>query len=342
MGSDRSEVGGASDGANGSGATGRRMGRLGALLDFVAVGRPGDRADQFLLVDRFESTRADWAQFSESDAGRAVRAEDAMLPGNAALPASSMTLQQAAAFAHWRFGRLPTAEEWRLVALGAVRDGTRFPWGQRPDATHANTASLGLFEPTPVGTFESGRRLGADIPYDLVGNVREWTQTVPDPWFVIEGVGESGSYRGCWLQAYRTPALAAWASAGPLLPSGLMIAAGGPRPPREVVGGDFETPMANNYALSQSAQSGNERMLRTGLRVYTTVGELLARLVAHPGSASPEMLDQVDRFLRMGQHQRLFADAYAESPFAALQLPAEGLGGLLQARLGAVASGGGR
>ena len=160
----------------------RRGGRFGSSRDFVLFVGVGGARGEALLVDRFEVTQADWSQFSSQLEGLAA-ASDLGLAGADALPASGMDLAQARAFAGWRLGRLPTSDEWRRVTAGG--GNSPFPWGVKQFATHANTGDLGLGEAMPVGTFESGRRAGGDMPYDLIGNVREWTETVPLEWLEL-------------------------------------------------------------------------------------------------------------------------------------------------------------
>lgn len=111
------------------------------------------RAEDALLVDRFEVRRADM----EPD-----------LEGERELPATC-DWYSARDFAIASGMRLPTASEWMYVAAGRL--GHAYPWGQ-PRRSVANTLELGLGRTIPVGTFESGR--GPFGTYDQVGNVWEW------------------------------------------------------------------------------------------------------------------------------------------------------------------------
>jgi formylglycine-generating enzyme required for sulfatase activity len=81
-----------------------------------------------------------------------------------------LTWHEAVRVAGWRGMRLPTALEWIHVAVG--RRGLRFPWG-KDQSSVANTLEMGVSQPTPVGTFESGRSQPFGC-YDMVGNVWEW------------------------------------------------------------------------------------------------------------------------------------------------------------------------
>ena len=68
-------------------------------------------------------------------------------------------------------------------------------------------------EATPVGTFESGRRAGSDTPYDLVGNVREWSESVPASW-CEQDLEVPASFARCHERALATPALGVWRGTG--------------------------------------------------------------------------------------------------------------------------------
>lgn len=227
-----------------------RAGPFGSLRDFVLleqpgpVGTDGETSPGFFFLDRFEVTRADWAGFAATAAGRAVAAEAVALGGDPSLPVARVDLWQARAFARWRFARLPRADEWRRGAVGDGRN--RFPWGSKEDSTRANTGDLGLGEPTPVGTFESGRRADG-WPYDLVGNVSEWTETVPSSWFVTadeQVLDRAAQLRGSQLswelswamrEVQGAPALAVWQGPGGVLPLSFVLAVGDDRLVREIV-----------------------------------------------------------------------------------------------------------
>ncbi|HIE71452.1 MAG TPA: hypothetical protein EYP98_15470, partial [Planctomycetes bacterium] len=142
-----------------------RRDRFGSLRDFVLILQSQDPPGAALLVDRFEVTQDDWAQFADTDIGRTI-AVGVTTHGVGALPVSGMDLIQARAFAGWRMGRLPTEDEWRRVTAGG--GNSPFPWGVKQFPTHANTGDIGLGEAMPVGTFESGRRAGGNMPYDLI------------------------------------------------------------------------------------------------------------------------------------------------------------------------------
>lgn len=287
----------------------QRSGRFGSLRDLVlfASGDPLD-ADA-LFVDRFEVTRGDWSEFAASPAGRAVGAARAVVGGDPSLPIGGVDLAQARAFAAWRFLRLPRREEWLVAA--AIDGRSRYPWGSREDPLRTNTSELGLGGPTPVGTFESGRRSGGDQPYDLVGNVSEWTESVAPTWWRQSSDVVSGPVRQR-RDLLRTPALAVFALPGGLFPPTWLAAAGDGSVPRLVVGSDYLTPMDQQV---QQVPAGDLRA-RTGLRVCSSARELLAALLAYDGALDERDDLQLRRFVRRGRHREALQAAFQAEPAA--------------------------
>jgi len=134
------------------------------------------RNAQPLLVDRFETTRGEWREWS----ARRIAPRDPTFddvfdgwkPETMSWPASFMTLDEARAFAAARGMRLLTAREWIRIACGTP--ALPYPWGGTEASSVANTLNLGVGHPLPVGTFEQGRTPLST--YDMAGNVWEWVE----------------------------------------------------------------------------------------------------------------------------------------------------------------------
>jgi len=88
-------------------------------------------------------------------------------------PVVNVTWEDAAAFAAYAGGALPTEEEWEKAARGT--DGRVYPWGNDWDAANAHCSQMYYGEAkqtAPVGSYPVGVS-----PYkclDLAGNVCEW------------------------------------------------------------------------------------------------------------------------------------------------------------------------
>jgi formylglycine-generating enzyme required for sulfatase activity len=91
-----------------------------------------------------------------------------------------VTQAEAAAYATWRGGRLPTEAEFQRAAYGTPEgDQRRWPWGAEPASADEGVFDFCSWDPEPAGSHPGGRSAwGVD---DLVGNGWEWTSTVFGP-----------------------------------------------------------------------------------------------------------------------------------------------------------------
>jgi len=90
-------------------------------------------------------------------------------------PVVLVSAPDAEARCKWRHpaGRLPTEAEWEKAARGT--DGRVFPWGDRWEPEHLNSAARGPHGTTPVGRYGAGASPFGVL--DAVGNVFQWTST---------------------------------------------------------------------------------------------------------------------------------------------------------------------
>jgi eukaryotic-like serine/threonine-protein kinase len=163
---------------------------------------------------RRASTEVDWPKISDADRklyspictfGDAARAQH---------PINCVTWQMADDFCQINGKRLPTEAEWEYTARGP--DGRVYPWGdEEPSAEHLNACGKecsawgkqhgaplealykdddGYATTAPVGSFPKGRsRFG---PFDVVGNVWEWTSTWYGAYSVEPKTNPSGPESG--------------------------------------------------------------------------------------------------------------------------------------------------
>ncbi len=93
------------------------------------------------------------------------------------------------------------------------------------------------------------------------------------------------------------------------MPTAWLLAAGGSHVPREVVGADFQTPMADGLLVDVVA--AGDRRSRTGIRLCATAAELLVALGRETSPLSAVDESQVRRFVRRGLHREVLLEAWA-------------------------------
>ena len=135
-------------------------------------------------ISRYPTTAAQYKKFIEADGYKnkefwktdgfeeiqAPREWDEQLlhPGR---PIVNVSWYEAAAFAAWCGGCLPSEAEWEYAARGVAY--RKWPWGDtEPDADRCNFEDTKLSEPSPAGIFpENVSPFGL---VDMAGNVWEW------------------------------------------------------------------------------------------------------------------------------------------------------------------------
>jgi formylglycine-generating enzyme len=116
-------------------------------------------------------------------------------------PVTHVAYEDAAAYAEWLGGRLPSEAEWEFAARGGL-DGAVFAWGdeQRPggelmanswqgEFPWRNIGAKGWRGTTPVGLFPAN---GYGL-YDVTGNVWEWTSD----YYASRGAGSAAISSPC-------------------------------------------------------------------------------------------------------------------------------------------------
>ncbi|HKW78644.1 MAG TPA: SUMF1/EgtB/PvdO family nonheme iron enzyme, partial [Candidatus Limnocylindria bacterium] len=123
-------------------------------------------------------TNAEFGEFASAASYRAP----AWTNGPDDHPVEGISWPDAVAYCRWlsvataRVYRLPDEREWEKAARGST--GRRWPWGEVADESRANVKESGVRRTSAVGAYVAGA--SPDGVYDLVGNVREWTNTWAD------------------------------------------------------------------------------------------------------------------------------------------------------------------
>jgi len=124
-------------------------------------------------IDKAPVTNAEYARFVAETGRQWPQHWNGKTPPKqiADHPVTYVSWHDAAAYAEWASGRLPTEEEWEKAARGT--DGRKYPWGEWAEG-RCNSKEAGIGDTTPVGKYSTQ----GDSPYgcqDCAGNVWEWT-----------------------------------------------------------------------------------------------------------------------------------------------------------------------
>lgn len=158
----------------------------------VVVTAKGVSCDGGFYLGAHEVTLKEFREYARSHA-----LPDRWAEGDADLPATNVSLNEARAYAEARGARLPTLDEMTRAARGGGR--LRYPWGERFDAARVNSRESGQGRAEPVGSRPGG--LSVQGIADLIGNVAEWTET---PAGRRHFLAAGGSYRDYGQPALRT------------------------------------------------------------------------------------------------------------------------------------------
>tara|TARA_B110000046_G_scaffold135012_1_gene141293 strand:+ start:104 stop:964 length:861 start_codon:yes stop_codon:yes gene_type:complete len=110
------------------------------------------------------------------------------------LPVVHVSWNDAAAYAMWAGGRLPTELEWEHAARGGLGDA-RYPWGDQEPTADDRKCHIGQIKAPHLKAQEIGpvradsyQENGYGL-YSMVGNVWEWTSdTAPSPTTETQGL----------------------------------------------------------------------------------------------------------------------------------------------------------
>jgi formylglycine-generating enzyme required for sulfatase activity len=128
------------------------------------------------FLDVNEVTNQSYAKFVEATrrpAPKNWKYNGSYMPGEATVPVTYVTWEDATAYAKWADKRLPTEAEWEYAARGGAKSFL-YPWGNDWLAGAANVDRKGQAKPAPVRSFEQD--VSAFGVFDLAGNVSEWVQ----------------------------------------------------------------------------------------------------------------------------------------------------------------------
>jgi len=139
------------------------------------------KVDAF-FIDKYEVSNAQYKKFCDAT-HRDYPKDPPLLPRyfieKPNYPVLGVTIDDARAFATWAGKRLPSEEEWEKAASWdpVARKKRAYPWGDDPDAGHANIATD---HPVPV-TESSGDRSSYGV-LNMAGNAGEWVNALYKPY----------------------------------------------------------------------------------------------------------------------------------------------------------------
>jgi formylglycine-generating enzyme required for sulfatase activity len=142
-----------------------QMGTTGADASATRTGPPHAVTLSSFRIQQHEVTKAEFARFSSGDGANSPNTPDPT-------PAVAVTWYDAAAYAAWLGGSLPTEAQWEFAARG--KQGRRYPWGdEEPDCSRAHFRRCNRSQVLPVMVGRDRGQTPEGI-YDLSGNVWEW------------------------------------------------------------------------------------------------------------------------------------------------------------------------
>ena len=125
------------------------------------------------FIDQYEVTNTKYRDFYQQQTNRIYEPKSWTINGynSPNQPVVNVDWESANAYCRWKGGRLPTGDEWERAAR--YTDGRLYPWGNTFYENYAYTAETSTNYPVEVGRYASGKSI--EGVYDLVGNVKEWT-----------------------------------------------------------------------------------------------------------------------------------------------------------------------